>query len=327
MTQGDVDAAMRAAAGGNYGAAIDIAKPLVESGALEAGEVMELYRHLIQWNSHIGAVMECRRLAARAVAFGTEKLGACEPRVLAARSVELFWMCEVGYDALAQHRFPQLIEDVKKVLGNRHDVFWAARVNSAMPAKARGDFREAARIYQQILSDMAGVLPSSDVRVLSVRDSYAQAMFLEGEYEDALRIYGENLAEITQELGGESPLAHEVRYEVARCLYAAGQEKAALKEWSELLTEGEKSRGPRDELVVRVRSLIIAAAVEQGWDGLVVEHCRAFLADAPAHFDDIDIEVFAQILQDCEARLRAQRPRGEGSSSPHAAASELRGRE
>ena len=177
--RGRMEQALSAAARGSFAEAVDAAAPLIDSDRLGVEERLDLIRLIIEWNGLNGSFMECRRLAGRAVELGTNAFGARDPRVLIARSSELYWMCEVGYDALAEHRFAPLIDDVRQVLGTEHDLWWAVRTNSAMPAKAQGRFKDAADIYRGIIVDIAECLPENDLRVLTVRDNYAEALFLD----------------------------------------------------------------------------------------------------------------------------------------------------
>ena len=304
--RGRLEQALSEAARGRFAEAIDAAAPLLESNRLGVDERLDLIRLLIEWNGLTGSFMECRRLAGRAVELGTSAFGARDPRVLIARSSELYWMCEVGYDALAEHRFAPLIDDVKQVLGTEHDLWWAVRTNSAMPAKAQGRFNDAADIYRGIIVDIAECLPDNDLRVLTVRDNYAEALFLDGQYDEAIVVYSSILDAIAEEMGAKDRRALRVRYEIARSRFASGDHGRALQEWAGLVADMERALGTHDDLTVSCRSLLIAAAVEADRNEVAAEQCRRLVEDPPASFEPRECEAFEEILRDCERRIAAE---------------------
>lgn len=183
--------------------ALDLASKGDLEGALQLGRIlldecehseepltrMAFHRLLVEWSSQLERPMDCKRLASRAVEWGSKKLGETSQAVLMARNSELYWMCEVGYDRLAARRFPALLEDVTRTLGADSELAWAVRVNSAMPLKAAGDFEGASIVYRELIVDMARILPADDVLLMTVRDNLAEVLELAGHYGEAKVIF------------------------------------------------------------------------------------------------------------------------------------------
>lgn len=302
-----MEEALLSAEQGRFEQAIDTALCLLQSGELEADDHLAFVLLLVEWNGEMGAFMECRRLCGQAVEWGTKVFGARDPRVLFARSLELYWMCEVGYDVLAEHRFAALIRDVKDVLGTEHDLWWQVRANSAMPAYMQGRFKEAADIYREILADSAECLPCNDLRVLSVRDHYADMLFLDGQYAEALLVYSSILKTREQECGRKDRSVFQVRYNIARTRFASGDHVRALEDWICLVDDLEGSVGSGDDLTISCRCLLIAAALGSDQNAIAAEQCRRLIADPPSFFEAQDCEAFAKILTECERRQSVER--------------------
>lgn len=301
-----LDDALALAVAGDLEGALRIGRELLNLAPEDPGDRMALFRLLIEWARAASRPMECKRLATRAVEWGTSELGPLAEPVLVARSSELYWMCEVGYDALAERRFPSLVADVEKGLGPESELAWAVRMNSAMPLKARGDFAGAVEIYRDLVVDMARSLDEDDVLLLTARDNFAEVLLLDGEYEEARVVYEQILARVERLWGRSDRRALRVRSELAKTAFAMGDEAGAVEEWASIARVCEESLGRHHPRTVATLSLLMAASLESGDPGRCARIARRLIADPPPDFDETDLEGFELLARECERRGREE---------------------
>ncbi len=275
----------------------------LDSGRIPLEERMGLIRMLIDWNRAVGDSLACKRLASRAVEVGTSFLGPCATEVLIARNSELYWMCEIGLDALAARRFPDLLRDVEEHEGRDSELAWAVRNNSAMPCKSQGDYAAAVAIYRDLVVDMAEVLDADDILLLTERDNLAEALALDGQFDEARLLYEGLLELVEAKWGSDDERAMRLRFEIARILFLMGEESEAVRRWEEIAVDAARALGPHHPRVFACRSILIAAALQLGDDEGAMRQCEALLDDPPPVLDALDVEDFADLLADCELRM------------------------
>lgn len=292
--------AIDAAIEGKMDKAISLIERQMNSKKSSPEETMGLYRLLIEWNAQIGHYLQARSYAGQAVEFGMQHFGPRDEDVLLARNSELYWMCEIGLDALASRRFPALIEDVRASLGEDSPLMWAVRTNSAMPAKARGDYRLAVDIYRGIVVDMAEVLDPDDVLVLTAHDNLAEALALAGQHEEAIIVYSSLRAKAAHLWGADDWRVIRLDAQIVESLYASGEEESAVRLCDEAQKRADRALGTHHPVTVSVKTLRLTIALERKEKVRARELCHCFVFDPPPLLTDEDLHEYARLLAQLE---------------------------
>lgn len=295
--------AIDAALDGELEEAIALVARLIETGRSPVEERMGLYRLLVQWSAELGRFLDCRRYAAMAVDFGTSHFGPLDEDVLVARNSELYWMCEIGLDALAARRFPKLLEDVRASLGPRAPLVWAVRTNSAMPAKNAGDYRAAVEIYRGIVVDMAEHVDADELVSLTAHDNLAEALALSGEHDEAIVVYSSLRTRAEALWGSEDPRVIRIDSEIAASMNASGDEDGAARLWDETEERACRVLGPHHPRTVALRTLLIAVALERHEEARALELCRLLLADPPPQLEEFELRGYARLAEEIAQRI------------------------
>ncbi len=299
----DLVRAFRAAQRGDLPRAVDGVRAVIDAGPAGAADVFHLHKQLLAWLEGQGRFDECRTTATEAAKKLRALVGDRHEFTVMMRHSELYWMCMTGYDEIAAPRFPALIRDIERRMGRTHELAWAARTNSAMPLKRRGDFAGAARVYRRLLADMRTVLEETDVPVLTTRDNLAEVLACDGQYEESTALYEALLEDTVRTRGAGDRAVLRLRDEIASNVFCLGDHARARELWAVLTEDCRRHLGECAPETARQRTLQIALAVQDEDDAAVARWCRVLLDNLPEGFRAEDADGFRLLLRESQDRL------------------------
>lgn len=283
--------------------AIDVIETFMKIFEIDEATYLSLTQLLIDWHRELGLYMECKHLAARAVARGVE-LDVPDPTLLMMRHVHLYWMCVVGLEEVADKNFPQLIRDVEAHYGTHSLPSWLVRINSAMPAKSRGDFHQASAIYAAIVEEILNTSPVNIPMRIIACDNYAESLAQAGQYAQAYTQYRSLLEDLRSASCQNHRAIVKIRESIARTQWFLGEREEAEKEWRALVTYAKNTLGDTHPRSAHMKAMQLSFALEgHRWDE-AEQWCVDILTHLPDEWDEHDKRGFTLIRD----KIRREHP-------------------
>lgn len=270
---------------------------LVKDESVDVRERLTIARALVDWYALNDQATDCLRVARIATEIGMDNLGPLDEDVLIARNSELYWQATLGKYHNIDKNYRILIRDVEHVIGNHSELAWAVRTNSAMPAKARGDFTKAVSIYRRVVRDMGTSLAEDDSLAMSAQDNLAEALVLADKYDSALKIYRSLHGISKKKWGLQDGRTLRLRGEIARTKFLLGRRKQAMKEWKQTFTDCLEVLGAHNPLTLEIHYVLLAASIDMDDSQAVIDLSEMLVNDPPEELEEEEIESFRQIIE------------------------------
>ncbi|QEG42008.1 tetratricopeptide repeat protein [Roseimaritima ulvae] len=172
--------------------------------------------------------------------------------------------------------YVQVLESLKRVLGERHPYVWAVRSDMAMIEAEQSDPLQALTTLREIAADERDLLGPNHRESILSQTNVAIVLAALNRHDEAIELYRQGLDAAAEALGTHSSVADQLRVLLATSLYAEGDVEAAEPLLTAVLEpSGDTPQGGSSRLLIlEAHGILALLRQQQGRLEEAIEHLQ-----------------------------------------------------